>query len=197
MGKIFQLTEKYLPQITADEVFVEIGSDRWEGSTEYYANLAVTNNTVLHTVDIDPDPQHRLAHIPGIVWHTEIGSNWSQKIFPTINKKIACLYLDNFDYIWDINNVGEHIRSQQQEYVNKFGLTMDNQNCQIEHFIQMQYLYPYMSDNSVVVLDDTYTINNCWVGKSGGAVIFLLANGYTIRKTSTDCGVILTRGCNT
>lgn len=195
MGKIFQLTEKYLPPPDPQNVFVEIGSDRWEGSTEYFATLAVANSTVLHTVDIDKEAQYRLAHVPGITWHIDIGSAWSKTVFPTTNKKISCLYLDNFDYIWDTKNIDEMIQKQQHQYRQNFGLSMDNQSCQIEHFQQMQNLYPYMSEHSVVVLDDTYQINDCWVGKSGPVVIFLLANGYTIKETTTDCGVILTRGC--
>lgn len=195
MGKIFQLTEKYLPPANSENIFVEIGSDRWEGSTEYFANLAVTSSTILHTVDIDSEAQRRLSQVPGIVWHKGIGSEWTAKVFPELNKKISCLYLDNFDYNWDTRQINEMIVQQQQQYQQNFGLLMNNQNCQIEHFQQMQHLYPFMSDCSVVVLDDTYQINDCWVGKSGPVVIFLLANGYEIKETTTDCGVILTRGC--
>jgi hypothetical protein len=70
---------------------------------------------------------------------------------------------------------------------------MSNQNCQVEHMKQMLALYPFMDQHSIIVCDDTYTYNDCWIGKSGPVVIFLLANGYTIQKTSTDCGVILKR----
>jgi hypothetical protein len=40
MGKIFEQVEKYLPAANGDNNFIlEIGSDRYEGSTEFFAQL--------------------------------------------------------------------------------------------------------------------------------------------------------------
>lgn len=193
MGKIFELTEKYLPAATDNSVFVEIGSDRWEGSTKYFADLAIKHNTVLHTVDIDSDPQRRHHTMSGVVWHCTIGSVWAVNNFPILDKKITCLYLDNFDYDWETKKTSQMIEDQKILYRDRFNLLMSNQNSQLEHMKQMLALYPYMNEHSIVVCDDTYTYNDCWIGKSGPVVVFLLANGYTIQKTTTDCGVILKR----
>lgn len=193
MGSIYKLTEQYLPEIDHNSIFVEIGSDRYEGSTRYFAELAGKNNTILHTVDLDPECQQRNADIENVTWYQHSGSDWASTVFPTVGKQIACLYLDNFDYNWDINVHSEMIEKQRITYRSQFDIEMTNQNCQIEHMKQLLALYPYMGLHSVIVCDDTYLWNDCWVGKSGPAVVFLLANGYTVQHTTTDCGVILKR----
>jgi hypothetical protein len=192
MGQLFKSAHKYLGTVNSDSVFVEIGSDRWEGSTKYFAELAIENNTVLHTVDLDIAISQRLAYLPGIVWHCAFGSVWTKNNFPVLNKKISCLYLDNFDYNWDINEYSEMINNQKIQYKDQFNIDMTNQNCQTEHMIQMLNLYPYLTDDGIIVVDDTYQINQCWVGKCGPVVVFLLANNYEILEAN-DHGVILTK----
>ena len=49
----FKRAEQWLPMVGPDDVFVEIGSDRHEGSTIYFAELAVKNATVLHMFESD------------------------------------------------------------------------------------------------------------------------------------------------
>jgi hypothetical protein len=181
MGSTFKLVEQYLPLIDQALVFVEIGSDRHEGSTEFFAELAIKNNTVLHTVDISGYAQQRLTQDwPAVVWHQAVGSEWALHTFPHLGKKIALLYLDNFDYDWDINRRTPNIELQKKDYLETFGISMTNENCQVEHLKQMIALHPYMSDRSIVVCDDTYQFNDCWIGKCGPAVVYLLANGYKI-----------------
>lgn len=200
MGTIFQTAEKFLPPASVDCVFVEIGSDRYEGSTSHFAKLAQNNQTVLHTVDITNDPQIRLERqgpVSGIVWHQGTGSEWAEKVFPAVGKKISCLYLDNFDYNWNVTVFDQNIHDQKMIYREHFGIVMNNQNCQVEHLKQMLALYPYMAQNSTIICDDTYQSNDCWIGKCGPVVIFLLVHGYRIVSTETvgglSYGVILVR----
>ena len=61
MGKLYQETHNYITNISPGSIFVEIGSDRYEGSTEYFGTLAKQYNTQLYTVDIDNQIQHRLT----------------------------------------------------------------------------------------------------------------------------------------
>jgi hypothetical protein len=201
MGMTFKKTEQWLPAVEPGSVFVEIGSDRYEGSTTYFADLAVRNGTVLHTVDLLKEPQERVNSngvVPGIVWHQSDGVEWAQSTYSTINKPISCLYLDNFDYNWNVTRPNNDIERQKKEYMDNFGLVMNNQNCQVVHLQQMMALLPYMAERSVVVCDDTYLSNDCWIGKCGAVVIFLLANGYHIADIESgrgySYGVILTRG---
>jgi hypothetical protein len=202
MGATFKLVEQHLLSIEQDSIFVEIGSDRYEGSTEFFAELAIKNNTVLHTVDISNKAQQRLTRnrdIPEVIWHQAIGSDWAAHTFPSLDKKIALLYLDNFDYDWEISRHTQNIELQKKDYLETFSIDMTNENCQIEHLKQMLALYPYMSNHSIVVCDDTYQFNDCWIGKCGPVVVYLLANGYKIitKEAGGDAGynygVILAR----
>jgi len=200
MGMTFKRAEQWLPPVDSDNVFVEIGSDRYEGSTGYFAELAVKNNTVLHTVDLSEEPQHRVTRsgpVSGIVWHQADGVEWSQTHFPALNKRIVCLYLDNFDYDWDVNRPTPNIEKQKQEYLDKFGIVMNNLNCQVAHLKQMIALLPHMNQKSIVVCDDTYSVNDCWIGKCGAVVTLLVTNGYEIvdadLNNGSSFGVILAR----
>lgn len=201
MGQVFKLAEQYISTVDQDSVFVEIGSDRYEGSTVELAQLAIKYNTVLHTVDMLTEGQDRITQegvIPGIIWHQGIGSEWAKNIFPTIGKKISCLYLDNFDYDWNVRDKNNpDIQAQKAQYL-ELGLEMNNQNCQVEHLKQTISLLPYMSEHSLVVCDDTYICNDCWIGKSGPAVVYLLAHGYRVIDLppipQASYGVILVRG---
>lgn len=236
MGFIFQQTHEIFSQIDPNSVFVEIGSDRLEGSTLYFADLANKYNTILHSVDITAEPQSRICH-DSIEWHVGIGSEWCKDVWPTINKKISLLYLDNFDYNWQTSNqqlvmpkiwnathynnikgdswpeftefkllpawiqqeiLEQHsmslelIETDIETIYTRNNLILNNNNCQIEHFKQMHYLFPWLSDNCLVVFDDTYRFNECWVGKNGPGVIFLQANGFKIVKKNASA-VILAR----
>jgi hypothetical protein len=192
MGKIYQSITSYLPEKPTG-VFVEIGSERWEGSTISLNNLAKQYNTKLISVDIKPDAQQRYSRQ---LVHTEFvvasGSTWSKE-FASTATDIAVLYLDNFDYIWDINDVGTEIQSQIQEYTGQ-GIVMNNQNCQAEHMRQIIALRPCLAPDAVVAFDDTYRYNDCWIGKCGPAVVYMQAHGWSVVQQKTlDCGVIMKR----
>ena len=200
MGMTFKKTAQWLPVIKDNDVFVEIGSDRYEGSTTYFADLAVRNGTVLHTVDLLAEPQERVNRggvVPGIIWHQHEGCAWARDVFPSLEKRISCLYLDNFDYDWDVTRPNVDIIKQKQEYQERFGIEMNNMNCQVAHLQQMISLLPYMNQKSVVVCDDTYLSNDCWIGKCGAVVVYLISHGYRIVDTENvggySYGVILAR----
>ena len=196
MGQMFRNTEPYLHlDPLGQDVFVEIGSDWGEGSTVYFANLAKKNNRQLLTVDVANKEFHRLNNVEAI---TATGSDWA-KTFGQYNKEICCLYLDNFDYDWDVIKGGTsqmilRVEQQKAEYLAR-GIVMNNLNCQTEHLAQMLALLPYMSTNSVVVCDDTHKFNDCYVGKCGAVVPLLHLHGYHIVEEDAT-GIILTRNIN-
>lgn len=224
MGTLYQQTHEYITEIEPDTVMVEIGSDRGEGSTLYYANLAEKNNIKLHTVDVLPNSKIS-AQNASIEWHTCIGSEWCKNIYPSINKKISVMYLDNFDYLWDndrndsridpdlwnkttydaikgvdwpqdfceytdlpkqyqdevtfpltYNDMMDEMRTQYR----KFGFNLTNSECQLEHFKQLFYLIPYLAEECIVVFDDTFRANDCWIGKNGPGVVLLQTIGFKI-----------------
>jgi len=250
MGLIYQKSHEFLEFIPdGNDVIVEIGSDRGEGSTKYFAQLAFAKHQKFITVDIRPDIiRYRWKDwydvVKGSEWpscdkfedvsllpdniRTELiekfqfdfeiakidywadsltndefqnmqhdvaqGSTWAKNVFPTYNKKISCLYLDNFDYILDVDNIFPFLKKLKQEYL-EYGIEMNNLNCQVEHLSQMIALLPFMADRSIVVCDDTYTVNDCYIGKSGPVVVYLLSRGYRILYQQADAqhgaGIIL------
>lgn len=191
MGKIYQSVASYLPD-NIKGVFVEIGSERGEGSSLMLDRLAGQYSTRLISVDISSDAQQHYRHQ---LFNTEFvvasGSDWA-KNFAAQNTDIALLYLDNFDYIWDINNISPAIRQQMHQYAGQ-GIVMTNQNCQAEHMQQIIALRECLSPSAVVVFDDTYCYNDCWIGKCGPAVVYLQAHGWSVVHQTLDCGVIMKR----
>jgi hypothetical protein len=191
-------SHNFLTKVDIDSVFVEIGSAFYEeGSTNYFGNLAQQYGTILHTVDIN-STEVRNPH-PAIVRHTGFGFEWCANYGNTIGKKISCLYLDNFDYIWDIEQIkrdpNDWIAQQVRNYKSKYNIDMNNNACQVEHMNQILLLTPYLADNCVITVDDTYTINDCWVGKCGPVVVYLQTQGFKIvRHINSTYEVILKRG---
>ena len=61
MGAIFREAEHYIENL-GTSIILEIGSDRYEGSTEYFSNLAQQHGVEFHSVDIVDNAQQRLRH---------------------------------------------------------------------------------------------------------------------------------------
>lgn len=191
MGRVYQHIGNYLDSNNTG-LFVEIGSDRGDGSTVWLDALAADHGTKLITVDISNSAQCQLeSRLSNTEFVVDRGSKWAQEFYST-GQGISVLYLDNFDYIWDINNVRPAIQMQMAEYAAR-GITMTNQACQIEHLKQLVALEPCLTTNAVVAVDDTYCYNDCWIGKCGPAVVYLLAKDWEIVHQTLDCGVVLTR----
>ena len=191
MGRVYQHIGNYLEPSTPG-VFVEIGSERGEGSTVWLDALAAERNTKLITVDISGKAQgHWADKLPNTEFVVQSGSDWADN-FAHNWTDIAVLYLDNFDYIWDINEVRSAIQIQMADYADR-GTPMTNQACQIEHLKQLMLLYSCLAPDAVVAFDDTYCYNDCWIGKCGPAVVYLLACGWEVVHQTLDCGVVLTR----
>jgi hypothetical protein len=192
MGSIFKKLESHLINPESNSIFVEIGSDRGEGSTSELDRLAGLHGTKLITVDVSTEAKQQLsAVLANTEFVVQSGSAWAKHYQgPTI----SCLYLDNFDYIWDTKDICSHkpTMDQMHEY-NTHGQTMNNENCQLEHMKQMMFLYAHLTPNAVVMFDDTYLHNDCWIGKCGPAVVFLLAQDWNIVEKTTDTGIILKR----
>lgn len=191
MGTVYHHIGTYLEPSTAG-VLVEIGSDRGEGSTEFLNGLAANHDKKLITVDISGKAKSRWqSSLTNTEFVVQSGSQWASEFAHTWTD-IDALYLDNFDYIWDINDVRPAIQLQMVEYADR-GVSMTNQACQIEHLTQLIRLYPMLAPRAVVAFDDTYCYNDCWIGKCGPAVVYLLAQGWQVVHQTLDCGVILKR----
>lgn len=201
MGHLYKDVELYLDQLTPTDtsVFVEIGSDKGNGSTLPLAGMAQSKGLRLITVDLEEGIEGRLQYrYPDDPRLTNIdcvcaqGSVWAKDLFPSLGLSIACLYLDNFDWDYGDPQWNQTIIEQRQEYA-KRGFEMTNYNSQIEHLAQMVALLPYMDDTSIITCDDTYTSGyNCWVGKCGAVVPYLRIHGYNIIRKD-ESAVMLAR----
>jgi len=189
--KIFELLEKHMPAATTG-VFVEIGSDRHEGSTAILSQLAKKHGTKLITVDITNTAKRNFEHeLDNVEFVIETGSVWANN-FAKTGTDIALVYLDNFDYIYDTRDILTHPITQKQiaDYA-KQGIVMNNVNCQVEHMKQLLALSTCFHRDTVVIFDDTYRFNDCWIGKCGPCVTYLMCQDYEVVEWTTDCGTIM------
>ena len=195
MGKLYQQVGQHLLGKFPGEVIVEIGSDRWEGSSAYFADLANTHDMKFISVDLDETARQRLKKtIP--IEHSHLvefvqaeGTAWTQSYQ---DSKIRVLYLDNFDWDWRTDRKQAMIQDQIQWYQSR-GIVMNNINSQTAHITQMVNLLPHLSQRCVVCVDDTYEYNGVFIGKGGAVVPYLLGQGFAI-LAAEDYGVILGRG---
>jgi hypothetical protein len=195
LGKLYQQIGQHLLGSFPEEVIVEIGSDRWEGSSAYFADLAHTHDMKFITVDLDEQARHRLhrttapEHLHLVEFVPAEGTAWTASYQ---GPKIRVLYLDNFDWDWRTDQQQSMIQEQMQWYQAR-GIAMTNINCQTAHITQMVNLLPHMSQHCVVCVDDTYVYNGVYIGKGGAVVPYLLGQGFGLLE-SHDYGVILGRG---
>ena len=195
MGKLYQTVGQHLQGEFSGEVIVEIGSDRWEGSSAYFADLANTHAMRFISVDLDGAARERIRRTinPNHLSLTEFvqaeGIQWTAEYQ---GPKIKVLYLDNFDWDWSTNRTNDMIEEQRRWYATR-GITMNNVNCQTAHITQMVNLLPHMSTRSLVCVDDTYEYNGVFIGKGGAVIPYLIGQGFGM-LAARDYGVILGRG---
>jgi hypothetical protein len=192
-SKPYSKLENFDLAVDQNNIVLEIGSERGEGSSSWLYAWAKQRNIEFYSVDVEHHT-HREQTYPEINWIvTSSGSDWCKTSLPGLNKKIKVLYLDNFDWIWEPKNIPDWIQEQIDSYARR-GVTMNNQNCQEEHRLQLEYCLPYLDEQSVVIMDDTYYEHgnkSQLRGKCATAIPILLANGFKI----DDSAEYATRGC--
>ena len=192
-SKPYSKLENFDLAVDQNNIVLEIGSERGEGSSSWLYAWAKQRNIEFYSVDVEHHT-HREQTYPEINWIvTSSGSDWCKTSLPGLNKKIKVLYLDNFDWIWEPKNIPDWIQKQIDSYAQR-GVTMNNQNCQEEHRLQLEYCLPYLDEQSVIIMDDTYYEHgnkSQLRGKCATAIPILLANGFKI----DDSAEYATRGC--
>jgi hypothetical protein len=186
----------------SDEIIVEIGSDRGEGSTEWFDTIAKNNGVKFYSVDVDDYASRTRSFLKNTNFViTESGSKWAHEELPKINKKIKVLYLDNYDWLSPMDDLRPHEKKQVKEYKAR-GIDISNLDCQREHLMQMIGCLPFMADRSIIICDDTpyQDHSGIYIGKNGAVVPYLLNYGYQIvfgrgynRVCKEDNGLILQR----
>lgn len=194
----YRLLEQKFQTLSTDShkhCIAEIGSERGEGSTQFFKNWAQARNIEFHTVDVTDYARSHFGAESGINFHVvDTGHAWCRDVLPSLGKTIKILYLDNFDWI-DPNNLQyQWLQDQIAAYAER-GVVMSNENSQEEHRLQAMYCLPYMDEQSIILIDDTwqdYGSPTGWNGKCGTAVPLIIEAGYTVIHGSF--GVIAYRG---
>lgn len=173
-----------------NDLVLEIGSERGEGSSRYLNSWAFVNGIPFISVDVLEDAKKRFGKYDIDFRVASSGSDWCRDELPKLNKKIKVLYLDNFDWNWQPDNTFDWIKKQIEEYAAR-GVVMNNDNCQAEHRLQLQRCIPYMHEQSVVIIDDTFIDNKTkdWSGKGGTCVQVLLDNNYIVKSHISRQGI--------
>jgi hypothetical protein len=177
-----------------NDIILEIGSERGEGSTEFFDDYASKFNVPFYSVDLLDNAKNKLTHLKNTNFQISMGSKWAKDILPTLNKKIKILYLDNYD--WNHNPDNPDTTGLKDQY-HAIDLHWTNLNCVAEHLDQMINCYPYMASKSVVICDDTnlQRHSGIYIGKSSAVIPFLISRDYRIVYSQNN-GVILVRGYN-
>lgn len=207
MGTYYKNVEKYLDQIDNGS-WVEIGVDRGEGSTKFFADLAAHHGNKFYGVDADSEQIARaassLSKADSLPEHISLVAakgedfllDWSNN---RPQEKISLAYLDNFDWDYWLGKQEESfVPIQKQHYRDTMKVEMLNINSQITHLAQAVRMLPLMSDNSIIVCDDTWfhPSEGMFIGKCSAVIPLLLISGYTLLDHSgyrQNSGAILGR----
>lgn len=202
MGTYYKQVEQYLDQIDPG-AWIEIGVDRGEGSTKFFADLAKTKATKFYGVDADENQIRRARAVLSFQGQISLGADGrfyavegslpdhvellhafgEQFLADLTPQPVSLVYLDNFD--WDYWVGGEEesfVPAQKQHYREYMGTEMTNINSQKAHLAQAMLLMPMMTDNSIIVCDDTWyhPREGVFIGKCSAVIPYLMLNGYEL-----------------
>lgn len=191
----YKLFDTVKDQLEKGLLFVEIGSERGGGSTNYLSALARDTSNEFITIDVDPV---RLS--PSIKAATMSGEDWVSNELPSTSKarpKIGLVYLDNFDWIYrptDVRN-GEaeaEIYNNISEYA-KRGIKLNNINSAVSHLVQVKGMMPFMHSKCVVMFSDTWfnPSLDTFEGKGSAAVYLLMTEGFSVVSASPSSNYIM------
>jgi hypothetical protein len=221
MGTYYKNVEPWLEKIDHG-AWVELGVDRGEGSTQWFSDKAKTQADGFFGVDMDPEQIERATQSLRSKTAT-LGANGQMEVvfgdlsdhiklvnakgedflteFATTSpdKKISLAYLDNFDWDYWLGREEEaFVAGVKQNYQDKMGVEMNNINSQLTHLLQAYRLIPLMTENSVIICDDTWAMpeEGIFSGKCSAAIPFIMLHGYKIIHQAgyrQNSGVILGR----
>lgn len=155
-----------------DDVVIEIGSERGEGSTEYLKNYCNDNDLDFYSVDINPS-------IDGVI--KADGATWLKSFQGTI----GFAYLDNFDYIFDHIKDEDWVKEQIRDY-KSLGIDMNNDNSENAHLEQAKLVHKNSRIGTEILFDDTWMQADKYYGKGAKALDFLKNNGYEVNYIGYD-----------
>lgn len=178
----------------ADASIVEIGSAREssgeESSTFFYSTLAKKVNAEFYSVDFSPQSRAMAAQVIGENAVLSDGAAFLKVYDSYSQRKIALLYLDNFDVVYNDKHKQSLLRRVGSVYDDN-NEVITNERSAAVHLEQIKAALPFLALKNAVILDDTKLAEDGWWGKGALVVPFLLQNGYNITAQSED-GLLLT-----
>jgi hypothetical protein len=185
MGMQFGRIYEFLPKIHVSGDFLEIGTECGDNSTFIFASLADKFNKTLYSVDIDSNKidsiRSKITTLPfnlPVEFFISSGEEFLEK---NTHLKFSIALLDNFDWTWDYRSTDDHTNDQRSTYSNKFNIQLTNLNSQIAHLVQAIKLVPMLTEESIVICDDTFWLEaqQIYSGKCSSAIPFLISQGFT------------------
>jgi hypothetical protein len=205
MGAYYVNAEQYLNKIDRG-AWLEIGVERGEGSTRWFSSFAKTLATKFYAVDAmasQCDAVRSLLLENGkLPDHIEVINDFGENFllnFHTRNEKISLAYLDNFDWDYWLGRQEESfVPIIKDQYRQQFNTEMNNINSQYTHLVQAMLIYNYMTDNSIIICDDTWyhPAEGIFIGKCSAAIPYLCTQGFEVihyEGYRQNSGVILGR----
>jgi hypothetical protein len=221
MGTYYRNAEQYLDRVDPG-AWIEIGVDRGEGSTRWFATHARQRGAKFYGVDIDPQQiaqasarmletgemvmlaDGRWAPVVGsmpdhVSFTVSKGEDFVSEFAEKYKEPISVVYLDNFDWDYWLGRQEESfVPVVKQKYREEFKVEMNNMNSQLTHLKQTIALIPQLTANSVVICDDTWYLpeEGIFSGKCSAAIPLLLTAGFAVLHTDgyrQNSGVIMGR----
>jgi len=211
MGTYYKNVPDHLDGIDNGD-FLEIGVDRGEGSTRFFADIAKERGVKFVGVDASPEQIEfagdRCKHEDGsMLEHVELVSAKGEDYLSQLrdsgsDRKFSMVYLDNFDWDYWLDVPPEpFVAGAKQYYRDTMGIEMTNLNSQLTHMIQAVRLLPFLTPNCLVVCDDTWfePKEGIFIGKCSAVLPYLIVNGFKLvhnggyRNRSGGCGAIMVR----
>lgn len=195
-ARSYTLIEKYKDFIKGD--LVEIGSERGEGSTQFFSNFAKENNLNFYSIDFEKGAYERAESIIGENAYCMTGEDFLDNVYKQKESKIGAAYLDNFDFCYP-NLVGSQLISDQSSLYDQYGIKLNNDNSKLAHLNQTKKIIEnYIDGFCLLMFDDTYIntperitsyrkskmtkkeqlLKLDYDGKGGTAVPYLLNKGW-------------------
>jgi hypothetical protein len=193
-GAPYRYLEDFADDLDPGGSFVEIGSDRGEGSTAWLHSFAARTGRDFFSVDFAPEGYENARRVCGSCAHRGLGEDFLSSEFRAVSRfgNISFAYLDNYDWIW----AGEHPESytmqfpammrdeemsayklkMRKEYEAE-GFELNNGRSQAAHLAQAKLVYSLCTARCIIIFDDTFQLGNgLYSGKGGAAMRFLLAD---------------------
>lgn len=172
-----------IKKIQPNTCIVEVGSQRGEGSTDYFIDLSEKLGCPFYTVDVDYDVYIWIAH----KCHAFLmsGEEFVERVLPNMGLKAGIVYMDGFDWIWKGMDDRDFIIAQKATY-NKLGMELGNEASQESHLRISRALVDFnqVAKGGLILFDDTWCTGADYDGKGGKAVPHLLSNGYEVVEQS-------------